>query len=247
MPGVLSTYAFVNAKFRTRISNLLDDDTVDATHGEDVRAYLERLGSFGYDTALRRFIETADINLAELEIRTTIAHSYADILKHLRGNEGDVIAAFSSRLPFEEIKAALRVWYGRVIRGVNVDLQTPYVRGPFAESIMASQSTDAVLSVLAGTEYAEALAKPLSGIANNSTLFRADLALDAAYFTRLASAVERLRETLRRGSSGSTWITRISIGLSGYAHSTICPTKSRLRHASQSRLGPMRGIRESTK
>ena len=140
------------------------------------------------------FVESGDLNLAELGIRRTIADAYTDILKYLEGSEGDVVAAFSSRLEFEEIKAALRVWYGRVIRGVNVESQVPYVRGPFAESIMASQSADAVLSALGGTEYAEALAKPLSGIADNSTLFRADLALDAAYFTRLASAVERLRD-----------------------------------------------------
>ena len=166
MPSALSTYAFINAKLRARISKLLDRKFFEEmARARSVSESIGLLVGTRYAAVVETYRATGDLKLCELEV-TRVEH---ETLTRLDRYVPDSVRPFAQALLRDHeltlLKNAIRLWFERVIRGRVIDDKVAYLlreelSGVPADAIINATDADDLANTLKNTEYGSIVAAP---------------------------------------------------------------------------------------
>ena len=198
MASAVSTYAFVNAKLRARISTLLDRRIfVEMARAKTLSEAMAVLVGTRYEPLVEVYRSTGDVKLCELELTRVERRTHQLLDRHIP----DAIRPFTNALLREHeillLKNAIRLWFERVIRGRVIDDKVAYllrddVAGVPVDSIINSATAEELLGALEGTEYAVVVADSLAAVSERQSLFEVEIALDRHYYGELLSQAAQL-------------------------------------------------------
>lgn len=201
MGSALSTYAFVNAKLRARISKLLDEEFFRAM--ARMRSLVEAISTLvgtRYEAAAEVYNRTGDVKLAELELVRAEWGALGDLDRYTPREIKPFTRAVLAQFEVESVKHALRLWFEHTLRGRAIDDKVAYViRGegvhdfPVDDCINAS-SPEEVEHALAGRPYLPRMREQLYAVAEHGSLFFVEVALDRWYWEQLLEAARGLDE-----------------------------------------------------
>ncbi len=199
MRSPVSTYAFVNAKLRARISTLLDEQFYLGIARS--RSFVEAVGMLQntkYAAAADVYTRTGDVKLCELEIVRLEWETLSMLRKHIPNAVLSFSDAVLRRYEIAIVKHAVRLWFERVIRGRSIDDKVPYLlrddaaHGIAVDAIVNAGSTEQITALLSGYPYAEPLGKRLAELPETGSLYAAEIALDRWYYDQLFAALKTL-------------------------------------------------------
>jgi V/A-type H+-transporting ATPase subunit C len=209
MPGALKTYAFINAKLRTRISKILPERFI----GQLIRARslaesVQMLGETDFAPVQKVYERTGDIKSAELELMRKELSIYLELEKLVEEEIRGFVHALSERFETENLKNSLRLWFDRRLRGREVEDARGYllrrrIHHPIdVDGIINADTLEQAANRLEGTPYAAIVRQQASAVMEATSLFPLELALDRFLYGRLAQAADQLgsrdREIARR-------------------------------------------------
>lgn len=208
MKSAVSSYAFVNAKLRARISRLLARETLmqmaDARTMEEAVHLLE---ATSYASVVGVYSETGDILMAELEIERLHRSALEDVRRYVLQFSDksvvDFITAFLLRFEISAVKNALRLWFERCIRGRSIEDKISYLLrsdAADAEAIVQAVDGDAVAGLLASRPFAGIVAEMIPVVEERRSLFPLEIELDRWYYRHLGTTVRRLNRRDREAA-----------------------------------------------
>ncbi len=198
MAGRLRTYAFINAKLRARISLIVPESFYDQLiRAPDLNAALSMVRETAFRDAVSAYERTGDLRMAELDLFGREVTLHLELERYLEGEVLRFAEAMAARYEIEALKAALRVWFDRAVRGRDTSAAGGYLyRGSVhhdldIDRLLAAGSVEDVVAALGASPYAAAVEAHAAAITAGS-LFEAEIALDRAFFDRLLSAAKSL-------------------------------------------------------
>lgn len=198
MASRLKTYSFINAKLKARISLILPQSFYDQLiRASDLDAALSLVRETPFRAAAAAYERTGDLRMAELELFGREVDLHLELERHLSGEVLSFAQAMVARYEVEALKASLRVWFDRAIRGRDTGESGGYLyRGRVhhdleVDRILAAANVEELLEALSGSPYAAAVAPCSDAIASGS-LFEAEIALDRFFFRQLLAAATAL-------------------------------------------------------
>lgn len=189
----LATYAFSNAKVRAMLSYLIDAPSfLRLSESKTVYEVIDILKATHYSDIFER-IKPEELDLADLEKRLTLKDidvykKVHDSLSHKK--EKDFIALLMRRFEIDDIKTALRLWYGRqsalvedYILGEKITSEIDY------KKIILAQSIEEIIVLLHKTPYEESIIRAREKFKSTKSLFYPEAALDVDYYNELAKCI----------------------------------------------------------
>jgi len=209
MAGPLKTYAFINAKLRTRISKLLPEQFIrQLIRSRSLAESVQMLGDTDFAPVQKIYERTGDIKTAEMELLGRELEIYLELEKLVEEEIREFIHALTGRFEVDNLKNALRLWFDRRVRGRNVEDARGYllrqrIHHPLdLDRIINADTLEQVAEHLEGTPYAPIVREQAAAVTEAATLFPLELSLDRYLYGTLAEAADRLgprdREIARR-------------------------------------------------
>ena len=199
MPGALSTYAFINAKLRARLSKMIDDEQFDKlVRARSLSESIQLLGETGLSFAETVFSQTGDLRMVELELFAREVELHVEIRKYVSGEVRRFVDALAMRYEVDTLKNSLRLWFDRTMRGRGIEGSIGYLyRGIVHheidfDRIINAQGIEDIAKALSGTPYAEIVRANAERVRSGGTLFPVETALDRSYYGQLVEAADRL-------------------------------------------------------
>ena len=199
MAGSLSKYAFINAKLRARISQLLPDEMFgQLAKAPSLDAALALLRDTPFSGLEGIYASTGDLKLAELDLLKSEIELYRSLRQHLHPNSKQVVDALLCRFEIENLKNAIRVYFDRKIRHRSVETSIHYVLHdqvihPIPTDLICNaESLDEIAGLCDGTPYARIIQKYAHTVEQEKSLFRMEVGLDLHYYRSLVDAINSL-------------------------------------------------------
>jgi len=200
LAGPLKTYAFVNAKLRTRISKILPEEFIrQLIHTRSLAESVQMLAETDFRPVQRIYAQTGDIKMAELELLRKEVEIYLELENLLEEEVQGFVKALNERFEIEVLKNAIRLWFDAKIRGRSIENAGSYLlRRPIHHSIdldgiINADTLERVGDLLARTPYAGIIRAQAARVMEAASLFPLELALDRFLYTRLVEAAEQLK------------------------------------------------------
>lgn len=194
----VSTYGFINAKLRARISKLLPEEFFRAlARAHSIIEAMGRLDGTPYAPAAEIYNSTGDIKLCELELIRVERESLSGLDRYIPDAIRPFTDAVLQQYEVATLKHALRLWFERTVRGRRVDDKIAYllrdnqVNVP-TDALINADSADEVVAALADTPYGTVVAEALVPLPERQSLFTVEVALDRWYFRHLIEATSTL-------------------------------------------------------
>jgi len=199
MAGPLSKYAFVNAKLRARISQILPDRLLhQLARAPSLDAALALLRETPFARLEAVYSATGDLRLAELELLKDEIELYRNLRQHVHPELRDLVDALLHQFEIDNLKNAIRVFFDRNVRHRSADASAHYilyervVHDLPMDIIVNAQSFDEIAGVCEGTPYGQIIRKYSYTVESQGSLFRMEIALDHFYYASLLAAIQRL-------------------------------------------------------
>jgi V/A-type H+-transporting ATPase subunit C len=199
VPGRLKTYGYINAKIRSRLSELLSDrDFSEMLKAPGADEAVQVLAESAYAEELSSYAVTGDVRAVEFALTVHEMRVLRDLVKDLPGRAGSFTETLLLRHEVDMLKNALRLWFERYMRGRNISGGSSYlyteriVHDVPYDAVVDADSPGAVLEVLQGTPYAEVIEPHVAEIESDGHLFPLEIGLDCFYFSRLVEQAESL-------------------------------------------------------
>jgi len=199
MAGPLKTYAFINAKLRTRISKILPEQFVrQLIRAPSLAESVQMLGETDFAPVQKVYERTGDIKTAEAELLRKELSIYLELENLVEEEIRGFVHALTERFEIESLKNAVRLWFDRRVRGRNIEDARGYLlRKPIhhpidLDGIINADTLEQVAERLEGTPYAAMVREQAAGVMEAASLFPLELALDRFLYRRLAQAADRL-------------------------------------------------------
>jgi len=209
LAGPLKTYAFINAKLRTRISKILPEEFVrQLIRSRSLAESVQMLAETDFHPVQRIYEQTGDIKMAELELLSKELEIYLELEKLLEEDVRDFVQALAERFEIEVLKNAIRLWFDAKIRGRSIEnaggylLRKPIHHSIDLDGIINADTLERVGDLLERTPYAGIVREQAARVIEGASLFPLELALDRYLYARMVEAAELLkprdREIARR-------------------------------------------------
>ena len=209
MAGPLKTYAFINAKLRTRISKILPEEFIrQLIHSRSLAESVQMLAETDFHPVQRIYEQTGDIKMAELELLSKELEIYLELEKLLEEDVRGFVQALAERFEIEVLKNAIRLWFDAKIRGRSIEnaggylLRKPIHHSIDLDGIINADTLERVGDLLERTPYAGIVREQAARVIEGASLFPLELALDRSLYARMVEAAESLkprdREIARR-------------------------------------------------
>ena len=209
MAGPLKTYAFVNAKLRTRISKILPEEFIrQLIRSRSLAESVQMLAETDFQPVQRIYEQTGDIKMAELELLRKEVEIYLELEDLLEEDVRGFVKTLTERFEIESLKNAIRLWFDAKIRGRSIEnaggylLRRPIHHSIDLDGIINADTLEGVGDLLEGTPYAGIVREQAARVTEAASLFPLELALDRFLYARLVEAGEQLkprdREIARR-------------------------------------------------
>lgn len=198
----LSKYAFINAKLRARISNIFSDEkfTLIAKAGSLPEA-IRHLHDTPFQILEEVYSRTGDLKLAEYELLKKEIELYHEIEKYVKNDVLEFVRGLTRRYEVDNLKAALRLWFDRVVRQRNIDTYTEYlIRDKIhydlhVDQIINIDNIEGIVEVLKDTPYSEIIKENASKVETLKSLFPVGVALDKYFYKQLYEKARKLSQT----------------------------------------------------
>jgi V/A-type H+-transporting ATPase subunit C len=197
----VSTYAFINAKLRARISKLLNEEFfLSMARARSLVEAVSMLERTPYSEVVQTYKRTGDIKLCELDLARSEHTALSSLGKYTPETLKPFTQAILDHYTVLALKNALRLWFERVIRGRPIDDKVAYlvseegIAAAPVDPIINAEGVDEIVAALEGSSYA-VVAEPLATLSDESSLFRTEVALDKVYYERLLAAAGTLNRT----------------------------------------------------
>jgi V/A-type H+-transporting ATPase subunit C len=209
MAGPLKTYAFINAKLRTRISKILPEQFIrQLIRTRSLAESVQMLGETDFAPVQKVYERTGDIKTAELELLRKELSIYLELENLVEEDICGFVHALTERFEVENLKNAVRLWFDRRVRGRNIEDARGYLlrrrihHAIDLDGIINADTLEQVADRLEGTPYAAMVRQQAAAVMEAASLFPLELALDRFLYSRFAQAADRLgprdREIARR-------------------------------------------------
>ena len=209
MAGPLKTYAFINAKLRTRISKILPQEFIrQLVRARSLAESVQMLAETDFAPVQKIYERTGDIKTAELELLSKELAIYLELEKLVEEEVRGFVHALSMRFETENLKNALRLWFDRRIRGRSIEDALSYLlREPIhhpidLDAVIHADTLEQAAERLQATPYGAIVRQQAGRVMEDSSLFSLELALDRFLYGRLVQAADQLaprdREIARR-------------------------------------------------
>jgi len=199
MAGKVQTYAFINAKLRARISNLLPEDFYRSLG--KAHSFIEAMNLF-HDTPYAEleavYSRTGDLKMCELALFKREVEIFLEVENYVTGGPLGFVKALTTRYETEALKNVLRLWFERSQRGRNIESKVGYL---FREQIHFQIPYDELLNardmgelaeILGKTPYADLIREHQAEVEERRTLFPLEIAIDRYFYRQLLSAATKL-------------------------------------------------------
>jgi V/A-type H+-transporting ATPase subunit C len=199
MSSALSTYAFINAKLRARISKLLPEEFFRSI--AQARSFVEAIALLTgtrYEAAVEAYSRTGDVKFAELELVRAEWGALGDLERYTPPEIGPFTRAVLAEFEIATVKHALRLWFERTVRGRGIDDKVAYlIRDsavhPFSvDDCVNAGPPEEIEQALSGRPYLPAIREQLYSIRETGSLFAVEVALDRWYYARLMQTASEL-------------------------------------------------------
>lgn len=233
MKSAVSSYAFINAKLRGRLSRIIPHQTLmTMVHARSLEEAVHVLEQTPYAPVVPVYQETGDILLTELEIerinRSGLEEIRRSVAQFGRTDVASFVTILLMRFELWAVKSALRLWFERQVRGRSIEGKVSYLirsEGTDIESIVNAGDTDTIVNLLSDRPFGAVLKGAISTIGSSHSLFETEIALDRWYYRTLADATTHLsgrdRPIARRligmeiDTINVNWVVRLRMFYSG--------------------------------
>lgn len=209
MKGPASTYGFINAKLRARLSKMIPEETVlKMVRAASFEESIHVLSSSDYAPAVRVYEQTGDFLMAELQIHSVEQDVLFGTERYTRLQCPPPVTAFVDsvllRFDLENLKNALRLWFERVVRKRSVESKLPYLLRSSGsdrislEKLVNADSIEDLVRVTSSSTFGPVIEKESATVARDHSLFALEVALDRWYFEVLLSSAGCLNTRDRR-------------------------------------------------
>ena len=199
MAGPLKKYAFLNAKLRARISQILPRELMEGIlHSGSMTEALHLLSRTPYAFAAEVYDKTGDIKMVELGLFRREVRLYGELMPFLDQELQHFVTTLGLSYEIEVLKRTLRLWFQRAVLGRPVDDMIGYlfrdriVHDLDIDSLVNAQDKKSVFEILTGTPYKSVLMDADTTADPPLSLFLWEVALDRYYFTSLNSETRNL-------------------------------------------------------
>ena len=128
MAGPLKTYAFINAKLRTRISKILPEQFIrQLIRARSLAESVQMLEETDFAPVQKVYERTGDIKTAELELVGRELQIYLELENLVEEDIRGFIHSLTGRFEIENLKNAVRLWFDRRVRGRSIEEARGYL------------------------------------------------------------------------------------------------------------------------
>lgn len=208
MPGQLGTYGFINAKVRSRLGQLLPEETFQSLlKFSTLEEVIATLKNTEYARHLDLYATTGDVRAVEFALFAHEIDTVMELLKYLKHEPADFVRALVYRYEVDMVKNALRFWFDRSIRKRSSNTTASYlyqqqlVHDVDLDGIVNAQDEDQLLQVVEGTPYFEVIRRNLSVMQSEKQIFSLELDLDGLFYQNLFDQIQKLSKKDREIAS----------------------------------------------
>jgi V/A-type H+-transporting ATPase subunit C len=197
MRDALSTYGFLSAKLKARISKTLPPDTIEALiRARSLPEAVQFLRGTAYASIEEAYSATGDLRAGEALLNARELELYTGLFRYLAEPVLGFVRALSLRFEVDKVKNAVRLWFDAQVRVRGVEGKSGYlyrdtiVHAFDVDRVIQAPDADALAVAFTGTPYESLVRRELSG--KVSSVFHFELALDRFYYEEAFAAAARL-------------------------------------------------------
>jgi V/A-type H+-transporting ATPase subunit C len=199
MVSSLSKYAFINAKLRARISQILPRDLFSQmAHAPSIDAALAFLRDTPFASLEDIYAKTGDLRLAELDLLKAEIELYRGLRHYLHPNSLGLVEALLTQFEVDNVKNAIRVFFDGSVRKRSIDasmhyiLYEPIIHKLPMDVIVNAGSLDEIAGLCTHSPYGKIIRKHSGEVESEGSLFSLEIGLDHYYYENLMHTVARL-------------------------------------------------------
>jgi V/A-type H+-transporting ATPase subunit C len=201
MASAIKRYAFINAKLRTRLSNVLKEDFYDSLiRAHSIVDAMQLLKNTSFSVIESTYSQTGDLKMAELELFREEVLLFKNVEHRVDGIVKDFCWALSTYYEIENVKRIVRLWFDRAIRGRNIEDSLGYLYRDIIhhdlkiDYLLGVKDFSGVSEVLANTPYEKSFEETLPAVRATNSLFAFEIALDKFYYRELLAVIKKLNQ-----------------------------------------------------
>ncbi len=206
MKSRLKKYGYINAKLRTRIGKLLDDEfftrLIESRNLDDAFQLLE---SSPFKGLKDTWESSRDLRQAELMLTQREINLYLEIFKYVEKDLLDFVKALVNRYEIDNLKNILRLWFRKKLDPhmtedtIEEEKQylypNPIIHHLPIEGILNAENIEKVALLLKETPYLDVIDEGISDFKEINSLFPIEIALDKYFYINLTDAIGSLSKT----------------------------------------------------
>lgn len=200
MRDALTTYGFLSARIKSRISKTMPPEAIDRlVKARSLPEAVQFLKGTVYAPIEESFSKTGDLRAGEALINARELELYTGLFRYLKEPELGFICALSLRFEVEKVKDAARLWFESRVRGRTIDGRSGYIyRQTIAnafdvDAVINAADADALVEALEGTPYGAIARQHMQTVVSGRSIFPFEMALDRFYYDSIFAAASKLR------------------------------------------------------
>ncbi len=195
----MSTYGFVSAKLKARISKILPPEALDRmVRAKSLPEAMLLLKGTAYESIEEAYSRTGDLRSGEALVNERELELYTGLFRYLEDPVLAFVRALSLRFEVEKVKNAVRLWFDNHVRGRGIDGRSGYVYRKTivhhfdVDQVVRAPDVDALVQAFEGTPYAAIARAKMPGVVSGRSVFPFEMALDRFYFDKVFDAAAGL-------------------------------------------------------
>jgi V/A-type H+-transporting ATPase subunit C len=200
MVSKVRRYAFINAKLRARISQLLPDNRLkQIAEAPSLDQALSLLRGTSFTTLEEIYRSTGDLKACELELFSLEVRIHLELKRYVEGEVLDLARTLALRYEIENLKNGVRLFFEKV-EGNPIQSIIPYLyRGGIVNQVDAAalaeaRDLDEVARLLEQTPYRELFERHRRSLEKEKSLFALEVDLDHYYYRELLDVARKLNK-----------------------------------------------------
>ena len=199
MSGALSTYGFLNAKLKARISGILSEGKIEElVRAKSLPEAMILLKGTAFEPLEASYTRTGDLRGGESLLYTMEIELYTGLLRYAKEPIASLFTSLAARYEVDTLKTAIRLWFDSRVRGRDIEDGSVYLyRGTILhtldlDAILAATNADELARALEGTPYQAVVRDYGPKAETEKTLFPLETALDRQYYGALIDSFSAL-------------------------------------------------------
>ncbi len=205
MRDALTTYGFLSAKLKTRLSKTLPPEAIDRlVKARSLPEAVQFLKGTAFAAIEEAYSATGDLRSGEALLKARELELYSGMFRYLDEPVLSFVRALSLRFEVDKVKDAVRLWFDFRVRHRDVDGKSGYIyRDTIAhrfdvDEVIRATDAEAVVTALAGTPYAAIAGRELPKAVAARSVFEFEMALDHFFYDEVFRAATGLGKSDRQ-------------------------------------------------